>query len=376
MAGIYLHIPFCKQRCIYCDFYSNTNLSYRHNYVSALSREAILRKNYIKGETVRTIYFGGGTPSLLRSADFDLLFKTLSDNYNISPEAEITLEANPDDLSNEYIKLLRNLPFNRISIGVQSFNDNELNFLNRRHTSQKAADVVRQCQQTGFGNISIDLMYGLPGQTMEIWKQNLNRAIDLGIQHISAYHLIYEENTKLYRLLENGRVEDIDENLSVGMFSEMIDRFAKANFEHYEISNFAKKGFISKHNSSYWLGSKYLGLGSSAHSFDGKNRAWNISSLKEYIAGIDSGQPKTTTEYLNENMRYNDFILTRLRTMWGIDLNELEQKFGLIKLKYCIQNTQKHINRKMVINYDNHLKLTREGIFISDDIMSDLMFID
>lgn len=376
MAGIYIHIPFCKQRCIYCDFYTTTNLIDRQNYMDALCREAELRKDYIEGEVVNTIYFGGGTPSLLQSADFEQIFHSLYKNFNVSADAEITLEANPDDLSSDYIKLLQDLPVNRLSMGVQSFNDRELKFLNRRHDAKQAIDVVQKCRKAGFNNISIDLMYGLPEQTMDIWKYNLHQAVELDVQHISAYHLIYEEKTKLYRLLEKGRVKTIEENLSVDMFSEMIDQFRQAGFEHYEISNFAKEGFISKHNSSYWLGTKYLGLGSSAHSFDGENRAWNISSVKEYIKGIDGQNPDITMEYLDENMRYNDFILTGLRTKWGVDLKQLEQKFGDLKLNYCLQNIQKHIDRDKVIKVEDKLKLTQDGIFISDDIMSDLMYID
>lgn len=376
MAGIYIHIPFCKQRCIYCDFYTTTNLIDRQNYMDALCREAELRKDYIEGEVVNTIYFGGGTPSLLQSADFEQIFHSLYKNFNVSADAEITLEANPDDLSSDYIKLLQDLPVNRLSMGVQSFNDRELKFLNRRHDAKQAIDVVQKCRKAGFNNISIDLMYGLPEQTMNIWKYNLHQAVELDVQHISAYHLIYEEKTKLYRLLEKGRVKTIEENLSVDMFSEMIDQFRQACFEHYEISNFAKEGFISKHNCSYWLGTKYLGLGSSAHSYDGENRSWNISSVKEYIKGINNPKPNITTEYLDENMRYNDFILTGLRTKWGVDLKQLEQKFGDLKLNYCLQNIQKHIDRDKVIKVEDKLKLTQDGIFISDDIMSDLMYID
>lgn len=376
MAGIYIHIPFCKHRCIYCDFYTTTNLIDRQNYMDALCREAELRKDYIEGEVVNTIYFGGGTPSLLQSADFEQIFHSLYKNFNVSADAEITLEANPDDLSSDYIKLLQDLPVNRLSMGVQSFNDKELKFLNRRHDAKQAIDVVQECRKAGFNNISIDLMYGLPEQTMDIWKYNLHQAVELDVQHISAYHLIYEEKTKLYRLLEKGRVKTIEENLSVDMFSEMIDQFRQACFEHYEISNFAKEGFISKHNSSYWLGTKYLGLGSSAHSYDGENRSWNISSVKEYIKGINNLKPNITTEYLDENMRYNDFILTGLRTKWGVDLKQLEQKFGDRKLNYCLQNIQKHIDRDKVIKVEDKLKLTQDGIFISDDIMSDLMYID
>ncbi len=261
MAGIYIHVPFCKTRCIYCDFYTRTDISPKEDYVNALCKEIELRNSYIGKETVNTIYFGGGTPSQLSYDNFLRIFDTLNNNFEIAGDAEITMEANPDDLNIRYLESIKNLPFNRLSIGIQSFDDKELQFLKRRHSAIQAKEAVKRSQDNGFENISIDLMYGLPNQTMEIWQKNLHEAINLNIQHISSYHLIYEQGTRLYRLFKHGNVKPVNEDLSVEMFSVMIDKLSDAGFEHYEISNFARNGLYSRHNSSYWLDAKYLGLG-------------------------------------------------------------------------------------------------------------------
>ncbi|MDH6309219.1 oxygen-independent coproporphyrinogen-3 oxidase [Dysgonomonas sp. PFB1-18] len=376
MAGIYIHVPFCKTRCIYCDFYTRTDISPKKAYVSAVCKEIELRKAYLSGEEIKTIYFGGGTPSQLTYDDFNAIFEAIANNFDIVGDAEITMEANPDDLSPKYLETLQKLPFNRLSIGIQSFNDEELQFLKRRHSAQKAKEAVMLCKASGYDNISIDLMYGLPNQTMEIWRQNLEEAIALDIQHISSYHLIYEQGTRLFRLFKQGDVMPVDEDTSVDMFSEMIDRLSAAGFSQYEISNFARNELYSKHNSSYWLGAKYLGLGPAAHSYDGKNRGWNIASISKYIEAIDKSVPSTEVEYLDENTRYNDFILTGMRTMWGVNIYELEKQFGQKMKAYALSNVQKYIDEGFVSNNDNVLKLTREGIFISDGIMSDMMYID
>ncbi|GAB6121616.1 radical SAM family heme chaperone HemW [Dysgonomonas termitidis] len=351
-------------------------MSPRHNYVSAVCREIELRRDYISSEVVKTIYFGGGTPSQLSYGDFQRIFDTIRANFTVASDAEITMEANPDDLDAKYLETLRGLPFNRLSIGIQSFDDNELKFLRRRHSAGRAIDAVSLCKSSDYNNISIDLMYGLPNQTMDIWQRNLEQAINLGVQHISSYHLIYEQGTRLYRLFKLGDVKPVDEDLSVQMFSAMIDSLSDAGFQHYEISNFARNGLYSKHNSSYWLGEKYLGLGPAAHSFDGQNRAWNIASISKYVEGIGQGNPAVETEYLDKNTGYNDFILTGMRTMWGVNLVVLESRFGTSMKDYCMKNVRKYINQGFVTNNDNVLKLTREGIFISDGIMSDLMWVE
>lgn len=380
MAGIYIHIPFCKTRCIYCDFYSSTTMEHRSvvankktQYIEALCKELELRKDYLEGEEIQTVYFGGGTPSQLSADDFIRLLATLEMTVERSEKPnEITIEVNPDDITPEYLKSLSSFPFNRISIGIQSFNNVELRFLNRRHNAEKAIQAVRICQDYGFPNISIDLMYGLPNQTLRIWEETLNRALDLNVQHISAYHLIYEEGTKLYGLLKQKKVKSMDEDLSVEMFSRMIDLLEANGFEHYEISNFAKPGFISQHNSSYWNGTHYLGIGASAHSFNGKSRHWNVSDIDEYIKNINLGQLPAETEIIGEKEAYNDFILTRMRTIPGVDLNELETLHGKEKKTYCLQQAQKYIQNETLLSENNFLRLTRKGIFISDGIMSDL----
>ena len=373
MAGIYIHIPFCKSRCIYCDFFTSTNESEMDTYVQALCKEIVLRKEELANDFVKTIYFGGGTPSRLNKNHFLQIFETVTANYNLSNEMEITIEANPDDLSHKYVDMLRELPFNRISIGIQSFDDQELKFLSRRHDSNGAIEAVRYCQEKGFNNISIDLMYGLPNQTLTIWKRNLQQAIDLNIQHISAYHLIYEEKTRLYSLLQAGKVNPVDDDWSLEMFGTLIDTLTRAGFEHYEISAFAKQGFISQHNSSYWTGLKYLGLGPSAHSFDGEHRWWNVSSLPKYITGINNSNPNIEKEDIDLTTKYNEYIITGLRTAWGIDLDVLKTNFGDELYAYFLQNAQRYFNLNYLKKEETTITLTKKGIFISDGIMSDLM---
>ncbi|GAB6010928.1 radical SAM family heme chaperone HemW [Viscerimonas tarda] len=373
MAGIYIHIPFCKTRCIYCDFFTQTNLRYKRRFVDALCNELIIRKNYLNSEAVDTVYFGGGTPSQLEKDDFVKLFNAINENYAVQANAEISIEANPDDLDAGYINMLRSFPFNRISMGVQSLNDCDLEFLRRRHSAQKAVDAVKACQEAGFSNISIDLMYGLPGQTPESWKSSLDKAIALNVKHISAYHLIYEEETELYRLLQKGAIKQVDESLSVEMFAVLKEKLEQAGFIHYEISNFATEGFFSRHNSSYWSGEKYMGIGPAAHSYNGEARAWNIAAINEYMEAIESGSMPAETEVLSDTMRYNDFILTGMRTIWGISLDRLEKLFGTKMRDYCLQNASKYIETGYIINNDNRLTISTKGLLVSDGIMSDLM---
>ncbi|MDD2314480.1 MAG: radical SAM family heme chaperone HemW [Proteiniphilum sp.] len=374
MAGIYIHIPYCKTRCTYCDFYTLTNESQMSTFVEALCREAETRKEELS-ETVKTIYFGGGTPSRLSREHFEQIFETLANQYSIDADAEITVEANPDDLSDDYIGMLSKLPVNRLSIGIQSFDDEELKFLSRRHTARQAVEAVKKCQKQGFSNISIDLMYGLPGQSLELWERNLDQAVALSIQHISAYHLIYEEKTRMYSLLKAGKIRQVDETTSIAMFSKLIDRLTADGFIHYEISAFGKEGCFSRHNSAYWKGDSYLGLGPAAHSFNGENRFWNVASLNRYIQSMASGSPERVTEQLKPHEKYNEFILTGLRTMWGINLTELKNRFGEQFFQFCMENAQKHLDQKLLNRDEDTLKLTRDGIFISDGIMTDLMWV-
>lgn len=375
MAGLYIHIPYCKTRCIYCDFYKETDESTMERFTKSLCLEFILRKDEAD-EPIKTIYFGGGTPTRLHATHFEDIFSHIYSNYNVLPDAEITIEANPDDLNDEYITLIKQLPVNRISIGIQSFDDKELKFLSRRHSAQEAVDAVKRCQQDGFDNISIDLIYGLPNQTLSVWESNIQKAINLGIQHISAYHLIYEENTKLYTLLERGRVTPVADDISIEMFSMLISKLKDSGFEQYEISNFAKNGQYSKHNTSYWLDHKYIGFGPSAHSYNGEKRSWNISSIGKYMLAIENNELLQESEVLSEYEKYNEFILTKLRMMKGMNLNDLRSHFGDKLYDYCMQIAKKYIDEQLLIVEGDMLRLTQKGIFISDGIMSSLMWID
>ena len=375
MAGLYIHIPFCVKRCLYCDFFSNTDMRYKEAYIRAIIEEMKQRQLYIEGEPIETIYFGGGTPSQLKASDFELIFEAIYQLFDTTSCQEITLEANPDDMTADYIKSIRTLPFNRISMGVQSFQEKDLRFLNRRHNSQQAKQAVALCQEQGITNISIDLIYGLPGQTLKEWEENLTEAIQLQIPHISAYHLIYEEGTALYKLLEAGKITPIEEDLSVTLFSTLINRLKEAGYLHYEISNFARPGCFSQHNSSYWTGKHYLGIGPSAHSYNGESRQWNISSLPLYIKGIDTHTPEIEMEELDIHTRYNDFIITGLRTMWGIQLNDIRTLFGEDKLSYLNQQAKSYLQKGLLLQQNDTLTLSKEGIFISDGIMSDLLWV-
>lgn len=376
MAGIYIHIPFCKTRCIYCDFYSTTRSELKSQYIRALCRELTERKEYLKGEAVETIYFGGGTPSQLSENDFKEVFKTIEQVYGTRKATEITLEANPDDLTEEYTQMLRTLPFNRISMGIQTFDDATLRLLNRRHNAAQAIEAVQRCRQAGFQNISIDLIYGLPRETDQRWAQDLQQAVSLNVEHISAYHLIYEEDTPIYNMLKQHQISEVDEDSSLDFFTLLIEHLQKAGFEHYEISNFCRPGKYSRHNSSYWKGIPYLGCGPSAHSFDGMTREWNVSSIDTYIKGIEENSRAFEIEYLDQTTRYNEFIITTIRTVWGTPIEKLKQMFGNEMWEYCQRMAAPYLKNGKLEEHDGALRLTREGIFISDSIMSDLLWVD
>ena len=376
MAGIYLHIPFCKTRCIYCDFYSTTRSELKTRYVQALCRELAMRKDYLKGEDIETVYFGGGTPSQLEKEDFEQIFDTIRTHYGLSHCQEITLEANPDDLTSEYLKMLSSLPFNRISMGIQTFDDPTLKLLKRRHNAHTAIEAVHRCREAGFQNISIDLIYGLPGENKERWENDLRQAISLNVEHISAYHLIYEEGTPLWKLREQHKVEEADEDLSVSLFGTLIDELTTAGYEHYEISNFCLPGLHSRHNSSYWTEKQYLGCGPSAHSYNGISRQWNVASLDKYIEGISSGNPTFEVEELDLYTRYNDFVITHIRTQWGMPLPKLGKQYGEELYKYCLRMATPHLQQGTLEIKNDTLKLTRKGVFISDGIMSDMLWVE
>ena len=376
MAGIYLHIPFCKQRCTYCDFFSTLQSERIPRYVQALCQEIERRKDYLENEPVETIYLGGGTPSLLKEDDFQQLFDTIFRNFPLAEYPEITMEANPDDLTPEYNALLRKFPFNRISMGIQTFNDAILKRLNRRHTAQQAMEAFANCRKAGFQNISIDLMYGLPGETAESWNRDLQQAMEMRPEHLSAYHLIYEEGTPLWRMREQHRVEEADEDTSLTFFQMLIQRMKEQGYQHYEISNFCLPGLHSRHNSSYWTDKKYLGCGAAAHSYNGTSRQWNLASLDGYIQGITAGKEVAETEELDLYTRYNDFVITTLRTCWGMSLSHLKKEFGSVLADYCLRMASPYIKQNKLTCKQDILKLTEEGIFISDGIMSDLLWVE
>ena len=368
MAGIYVHIPFCASRCIYCDFYSSTGLdSLQNDYIDALIREMDKRKTYLDNERVNTIYIGGGTPSLLTPENLKKLCGALY-GYADCDIDEFTMECNPDDVSPTLANTIKECGINRVSMGVQTFSDQRLAFLRRRHKSADAVNAVNTLRSVGIQNISIDLMFGFPGETLEEWTKDIERALELNVEHLSAYSLMYEDGTQLYRMLKEGRIEENDEDVSRQMYELLIDRLSEAGYTHYEISNFAKDGYESKHNSSYWNRTKYIGLGAGAHSYDGDSRQWNICDVKEYIkgCGIPDGY-----EALNSTAKYNDLITTALRTRRGIDLSQLSIK----ERAYIIMNARKSIANGLLLHDGDSLRLTREGLYVSDDVMSDLVYV-
>ena len=365
MAGIYIHIPFCKSRCIYCGFYSTTRSELRQRYVDALCRELQMRGDYLKKEPVHTIYIGGGTPSQLSPAQMRQLFLALDTTH----AEEVTIECNPDDLTPQYVEALGQLPVNRVSMGAQTFSNERLRFLRRRHSASHVPEAVRLLRQAGIRNISIDLMYGFPEETIDDWHRDIDLALALNVEHISAYSLMYEECTPLYQLLEQGKVREVDEELSLQMYSELIDRLCQNGYEHYEISNFAKAGYRSRHNSSYWNQTPYLGIGAAAHSFDGNSRQWNVSDIDLYIRGIEQGEPDFEREELDTDTRYNDMVMTALRTCEGLDLSILTPEHQ----SYCTEQASRFITDGLLTLRDNHLVLTRRGLFVSNMVMSELM---
>lgn len=377
MAGIYIHIPFCKKRCIYCDFYSNTDMTWQTRYIDAVCRELSDRKEELSGETIETVYLGGGTPSQLSIDSLSRIFRAIESHFPLSSTPEITLEANPDDLQEEFCRELSELPINRISMGIQSFDDRDLRFLNRRHNARQATTAIENCRRSGFSNISIDLIYGLPHQTPESWNDNLQQAFSLSPEHLSCYHLIYEEGTEIYRLLKNGIIRPVDEETSLTMFSRLMETARDNGYRHYEISNFARPGYESRHNSSYWQGKSYLGIGASAHSYNGKDvRKKNAADIRSYIAGEMSGRPHYEIERLSETDRYNERILTALRTDDGLNIDRLRNEFGTFFYRYCLAQSRSYLERGWLEQHDRVLKVSRSGIFISDSILSDLMYVE
>lgn len=378
LSGLYIHIPFCKSKCFYCDFFSIPQLERKKELVQALMLEIKTERPFLGSErpALHTIYFGGGTPSLLNQEDFGNIFQTIHENYDVSPCEEITLEANPDDLKPDYIRMLRGFPFNRISIGVQSFQDEELKFINRRHSALQAAEAVENCHRLGFDNISIDLMYGLPGQTMDSFAKSIEVAVKLPVKHISSYALSWEEGSVLYQKREQGLLVQTEDEILEACYFKLVEQLESCHFMQYELSNFAISGFESKHNSSYWNGTPYLGIGPGAHSYNGEVRRMNVRSVEKYIQGMEDQKPCRETEMLDAGTKYNDFIITRLRTVNGLDLTELFRIFGRKMHEYCLENAAKSLKNGFLAIRDNHLTLQKKGYFIADNILSDLLWVE
>jgi len=375
MSGIYIHIPFCKQACHYCDFHFSTSSKNKDAFISALKKEISLQKNYLDNEIISTIYFGGGTPSLLKYDDLMVIVDELHKFHIIDEKAEITLEANPDDLTIRQIKELQKTPINRLSIGIQSFYDEELKWMNRAHNSKQATESVKIAQGEGFENISIDLIYGIPSLTNDKWTKNIDLAISLNIQHISAYCLTIEPRTALADFIKKGKAKNIDETQGSEHFKLLMDKLSDSNFLQYEISNFCKEGFVSKHNSSYWQRKNYLGLGPSAHSYNGKSRQWNVSNNIKYIQSLEINQLQFEKETLSIADNYNEYIMTSLRTMWGCDLNFIKNNFSEEFMLHAIKEVQQYIYSDAVVNTNNILTLTQKGKLLADKIASDLFLI-
>ena len=373
MAGIYIHIPFCNKRCTYCDFYTEVAPQFIPNLIIYITKELRIRKDYLQNRVINTIYFGGGTPTVLNRAQFSTIFEVIYSLFNIAEDAEITLEANPDDLSEDYLQSIQKLPFNRISIGIQSFEDTDLTRINRRHSSKQAIESVKNAQKAGFSNISIDLIYGLPFQTIEIWQKQLDIALNLHIQHVSAYGLTYEEGTVMWKQRQAGKLSPIDDNTMNEMYLLLVKKMKEKGFDAYEISNFALPNYHSLHNTNYWKQEPYLGVGPSAHSYNLTSRQWNVASIREYLKALDTNCNYFEFEELTLNDRYNDFVMVSLRTSEGIDLVQLKREFGFELASYCLRNIKTFIDSKKVSYTDEKLRLTPEGVLISNLILIQIM---
>lgn len=375
MAGIYIHIPFCKQKCSYCDFHFSTNLHNKSNLVKAINKELLLRKNEIS-QPLETIYFGGGTPSILSEIELESIFETIFKNYSTQNLKEVTLEANPDDLNQEKLKFLKSTPINRLSIGVQSFFEEDLQLMNRAHNAQEAEQSIKLVQDFGFDNITIDLIYGSSTTTNDMWMKNLQQAINLNVPHISSYALTVEEKTILDHQIKKGITKPVDEDRQNEQFQLLVDTLTSNNFIQYEISNFGKENYFSLHNSNYWKGIHYMGIGPSAHSYNGKSRAWNIANNTKYIQAINQNNLPQETEVLNEAERFNEMIMIGLRTIYGIDVDRINSEFSQPILDLFYQEINQLIKENLIIKQENKIILKPESKFFADGIASRLFYID
>ncbi len=378
MAGLYIHIPFCASRCIYCDFFSTTRLQEVQEYTDAVCKELqerSLTSCELYGKKIDTIYFGGGTPSQLPLSCLIQIFENIYKYFEISDNAEITLECNPEDIDKQYLYGIDKTPVNRLSFGIQTFDDQRLLFLHRRHNSSKAIRCVEECQDSGYDNISIDLIYGFPSESMSSWEKDIVQALELKIQHISAYSLSYEEGTVLSKMLKSGKISATDEDKCSDMYYYLVEKVKSAGYDHYEISNFALSGYQSRHNSSYWSGIPYIGIGAGAHSYDGLSRRWNISSIDAYISGLNSGEKIYERERLSESDHYNEYVMTRLRTNQGINQNDICEKFSQSIISYYKKCLKRHSSEIEMIDNGNRIRIKEDKLFVSDDIISDLFIV-
>jgi len=371
MAGIYIHIPFCKQACHYCDFHFSTSLKKKKDLIQSLITELELRKEEFKNTEVETIYFGGGTPSLLTNNELQSIIDAVDGNYSVVAYPEITLEANPDDLSHNRIEALTNTPINRLSIGIQSFFETDLKLMNRAHNAQEAKACLEKAVEH-FDNISLDLIYGIPGASNEQWIKNIEMALSFGVPHISSYALTVEPKTALASFIEKGIIENVDDEQAHEQFHILKEQLEDAGFIHYELSNFGKEGFFSKNNSAYWQGKSYIGIGPSAHSFNGKQRGWNVRNNTKYIKAVLNGDLPMEIEQLTKIDQYNEYIMTGLRTVWGVSLDKVEKDFGYLLKDYLLEQANVFINQHLLYIDGEHLRVTKKGQFLSDGIASEL----
>lgn len=374
MSGIYLHIPFCKQACHYCDFHFSTTLKHKEALLLAMHRELHLRQAEMGETPVETVYFGGGTPSLLSQEEIDAFLRQIGETYNLSPDAEITLEANPDDLSPERIEELAAGPVNRLSIGIQSFVSEELRWMNRAHTAEEALRCL-EATSRHFDNYSIDLIYGIPGSRFETWQQTLETALGFDPPHISAYALTVEAATALQSQIDRGLSAEPDEDRTEADFRHLVGTLEGAGYAHYEISNFGKPGYYSRNNTAYWLGKPYLGIGPSAHSYDGRSRRWNVAHNLKYMRALEAGEPYFENETLSLQDRYNEAVMTGLRTEWGVSLERIAETYGRHSLEYLLRQAQPYLEQQFLSQDAGRLLLTPKGKFLADGIASDLFMI-
>ena len=375
MSGIYIHIPFCKQACHYCDFHFSTSMKKKEEMVLAIAKEIQMRKSEFEKEQVETIYFGGGTPSVLTSEEINFLIAAVYSNYSVIENPEITLEANPDDLSSERIIELSKSKINRLSIGIQSFFEDDLQLMNRAHNSAEAKKCLEEATQY-FDNISLDLIYGIPAMSNEKWKQNIETALSFGIPHISSYALTVEPKTALNKLIQTGKIAAPKDEVAQEHFAILVETLEANDFIHYELSNFGKENYFSKNNSAYWLGKKYIGIGPSAHSYNGISRSWNVSNNAIYLKSIQEDKLPNEIEILSTADRYNEYIMTGLRTIWGVSLDRIKTEFGSEYLEYLNKQTQRFLDDDLVFIENNILKPTPKGKFLTDGIASDLFILN